>query len=360
MNRIVIIGNGFDLAHGLKTSYPNFISWYCEKRFEEFCTNKTGTSKDVLCSFEMKYGRTCSSYADSFLLHQDLSGMKGFNEIIKDKENIKYSSSHFFTNITKSIETKGWVDIENEYYSMLVRDTIFPSQATDYRFLNIQLEYLRQKLIEYLKGIDEVEVNSIDAIKDKIYRPIKKKEIAVANNNYSGRNPEEISPNNILLLSFNYTKTPLIYLQKEAKATINYIHGNLKFPQSIIFGYGDELDSSYEKLRNINDNECLRNIKSIKYLEADNYRKLLEFTESAPFQICIMGHSCGNSDRTLLNTLFEHKNCISVKPYYYIKGDGTDNHLEIVQNISRNFTDMKLMRDRVVNKMYCEPLTGDN
>ena len=25
-----------------------------------------------------------------------------------------------------------------------------------------------------------------------------------------------------------------------------------------------------------------------------------------------------------------------------------------VQNISRNFTDMKLMRDRVVNKTYCD------
>jgi len=61
--------------------------------------------------------------------------------------------------------------------------------------------------------------------------------------------------------------------------------------------------------------------------------------------------------RTLLNTLFEHKNCISIKPYYYIKQDGTDNYLELVQNISRNFTDMKLMRDRVVNKTYCAPLT---
>ena len=78
--------------------------------------------------------------------------------------------------------------------------------------------------------------------------------------------------------------------------------------------------------------------------------------DSAPYQVCIMGHSCGNSDRTLLNTLFEHKNCLSIKPYYYIKEDGTDNYLDIIQNISRNFTDMKLMRDRVVNKTYCEPL----
>ena len=97
-------------------------------------------------------------------------------------------------------------------------------------------------------------------------------------------------------------------------------------------------------------------MKSIRYMEADNYRKMLEFIESAPFQVCIMGHSCGMSDRTLLNTLFEHENGVSIKPYYYKKEDGTDNYLELVQNIYRNFTDMKLMRDKVVNKMCCEPL----
>ena len=79
-------------------------------------------------------------------------------------------------------------------------------------------------------------------------------------------------------------------------------------------------------------------------------------TESSPFQIYIMGHSCGNSDRTLLHTLFEHKNCISIKPYYHVYEDGTDNYIEIVQNISRSFNDMALMRDRVVNKTYCESM----
>ena len=28
MNRIILIGNGFDLAHGMKTSYGNFIDDY--------------------------------------------------------------------------------------------------------------------------------------------------------------------------------------------------------------------------------------------------------------------------------------------------------------------------------------------
>ena len=97
-------------------------------------------------------------------------------------------------------------------------------------------------------------------------------------------------------------------------------------------------------------------MKSINYLESDNYRKMLDFIESAPFQVTVMGHSCGKSDRTLLNTLFEHRNCVSLKPYYYQKSDGTDNYIELVQNISRNFTDMKLMRDRVVVKPHTAPL----
>ena len=32
MNRIILIGNGFDLAHGLPTRYEDFINWYWEKR----------------------------------------------------------------------------------------------------------------------------------------------------------------------------------------------------------------------------------------------------------------------------------------------------------------------------------------
>lgn len=104
----------------------------------------------------------------------------------------------------------------------------------------------------------------------------------------------------------------------------------------------------------------MKNIKSIRYLESNNYRKMLQFIEAEPYQVYILGHSCGNSDRTLQNTLFEHKNCVSIKPYYYQKDDGSDNYMEIVQNICRNFTDMKLMRDRVVNKTFCEPLPQSN
>jgi hypothetical protein len=127
-------------------------------------------------------------------------------------------------------------------------------------------------------------------------------------------------------------------------------------PDSVIFGYGDELDNKYQEISSLNNNELLKNIKSIRYLEDVNYRNVLEFVESAPFQIYIMGHSCGTSDRTLLNTLFEHPNCVSIKPFYYQNDEGQDNYIEIVQNISRNFSNAQKMRDRVVNKTFCQPL----
>lgn len=69
-----------------------------------------------------------------------------------------------------------------------------------------------------------------------------------------------------------------------------------------------------------------------------------------------MGHSCGNSDRTLLNTLFEHRNCISVKVYYHQREDGTDDYSQLIRNLSRNFNDKAAMRDKVVNKEFCLPL----
>lgn len=164
-------------------------------------------------------------------------------------------------------------------------------------------------------------------------------------------------PDQILLLNFNYTKTANLYLTKTSEFRVNHIHGELDNDKNpIIFGYGDELDDDYKEIAKLNDNDYLKNIKSIRYLETDNYRRLLSFIDSAPFQIYIMGHSCGNSDRTLLNTLFEHKNCVSIKPFYYQKDDGGDNYIELIQNISRNFNDMRLMRDRVVNKSYCRPL----
>ena len=402
MNRIVLIGNGFDLAHGLKTRYEDFINWYCDQRVYGFVGNLSDISSDILCSFQDLRHQVWN--VNAFVNGFNLNHAKGkdiVDHLIKNKEFFKTTMSPFFENIYKSIETKGWVDIENEYYDLLKKYAIKESATDNLHELNIQLQYVQSRLTEYLIRCQQG-ATIISEIGEKIYAPIKMSDISIAGqssviehiqkwwliqndnvlqekaNRYNDKTLIEgvnsykfnlehnvynmeyprlfMLPDVIMLLNFNYTNTTDMYSNNKV-SFVNHIHGVLDKPESMIFGYGDELDDNFKKLLDSNENECLRNVKSIKYQESDNYRNVLAFIESAPFQVCIMGHSCGNSDRTLLNTLFEHKNCISIKPYYYIKQDGTDNYLELVQNISRNFTDMKLMRDRVVNKTYCEPLT---
>lgn len=413
MNRIVLIGNGFDLAHGLKTRYEDFINWYWYDWGIRLLRGEGKTESDGLCSFTLKVNiDVCSwSYFWGYYCKRT-NPLKPWNpneiiNIAKEDKNLcefKYIG-HFLERICQSISTKKWVDIENVYYDLLIQYAKEESPKEKIDELNKQLSYLQEKLIEYLSGLNFQELSINDKIKKKIYAPFCEKDIAIGGkqawdehiqyglkldekgwrhklwqygmdnascmsyvNSFKQKfekgeeilecdKTEFLLPNHIMLINFNYTQTAELYVTPESDFPINYIHGKLDKPESVIFGYGDELDENYKKLENLRECDGLRNIKSIKYLEAENYRKILAFIESEPYQILIMGHSCGNSDRTLLNRLFEHKNCVSIKPYYYIKEDGTNSYLETAQNISRNFTDMNLMRDRVVNKVYCEKLT---
>lgn len=411
MNRLVLIGNGFDLAHGLKTRYEDFINWYWENWGVRLLYGMNRTETDDLCTFKINDGIEVSNWAYAFgWYYQRKNPLIPWdpNVVIQiAKEDTKFcnfSMSPLLERITKSIETKRWVDIENEYYELLKKYALENTQEAQIDALNTQLLCLQEKLVEYLKSIEIPDKLLRTDIRPQIYAPFKIHDISIESqqalinhvksdmeankrsidakhslygNSYSsGRIKsykekflgnivlndeipiELLLPNNIMLLNFNYTHTADLYCKKGYIFTVNQIHGDLNNPKSVIFGYGDELDDDYKTIVNKNENKFLGNIKSIKYLESDNYRRLLSFIESEPYQVLIMGHSCGNSDRTLLNTLFEHKNCVSIKPYYYKWGEGEkdDNYIELVQNISRNFTDMKLMRDRVVNKTYCEPL----
>ena len=435
MNRIILNGNGFDLAHGLRTSYADFINYYWEYWGRRLQGSYLGDDlTDNLCSISQKGEKQlwyCLFPKIDLRQRTNLSPKDAIEMAKNSPDVIAIKKSPFFEDIDKVVETKGWVDIENEFYLWLKK--IFKKSGCKYDSpvpLNEELELIKGKLVKYLKLTEEQIRPELvkDCIRNVIYEPFKAQDISnegkthfekflIDRLEYLMRNDEQrvgsflqrfgysyidrntdietyeqlvtmshespvthdkldrwkhlqyvndgkdivpdcfLWPDQILLLNFNYTKTADLYLTNGSEFKVNHIHGELGNDSNpIIFGYGDELDDDYKEISKLNDNDYLKNIKSIRYLETDNYRKLLSFIDSAPFQIYIMGHSCGNSDRTLLNTLFEHKNCVSIKPFYYEKPDGTDNYIEIIQNISRNFNSMQLMRDRVVNKTYCRPL----
>lgn len=411
MNRLILIGNGFDLAHGLQTHYEDFIKWYWREWGNQLHLSHKSEEEDRFCSFKL-HNTSADWFNALYYLYQIVNPLKPF-DALKMVEQIKQNhvlcdfsiKSPFFQKICDEVtlNTKKWVDIEDIYYSFL-KSGIAPQQVND------DLEYLKIKLIEYLGSLPNTSINPI--IKNQILAPFSKEDIAIGSMdlwkaeiknrlNYKddewerllvGYNPKGTKqysvstiqyyktkytidflsdnfnsinekmcpafylPDNIMMLNFNYTNTADMYFPRVEKFSVIHIHGSLSNPESIIFGYGDERDDEYEALIKKNDNEYLRHIKSFHYLESFNYRKMLEFIELGPYQVCIMGHSCGISDRTLLCTLFEHPNCVSIKPYYYQKDDGTDNYFDLVCSIARNISDPRLMRDRVVRKERCEAL----
>lgn len=354
MNRLVIIGNGFDLAHGLKTSYADFLEWYIND-FINRLENESSTiyDKDPLC--------TVRSRDDYHSVREYLPiGSCSTIEDLEKRTYLRVSRSNLLSNIMNNYKEKGWVDIEEIYYTMLKKyifnDYSIQTKVSKVKELNEQLDFLKRKLIEYLSNI-EIKDNR-ESI-DQIIHSAVDIEHEVVNSMSEAIKLEygvhdKCRPTQIMMLSFNYTSFSKLYCRRLEECL--YIHGSLLDPNTVIFGYGDELDDDYKNIAKCNENEYLKHFKSYKYLERSVYKNVLRFIESDKFQIMILGHSCGNSDRTLLNTLFNHKNCISIKPYYYINDKGEDNYSDLIMNISRSFNDTADMRSKVVDKEHCNEL----
>ena len=432
MNRIILIGNGFDLAHGLPTQYKDFIEHYWAKKVNEikkegkyirFRNDYTGTRNDPVYKDK-----------DIVISYSTPLNASSIPKVIKDffkNEDITVSlvyKNTFLRRIMISYEKKTWVDIEEEYFSAL-NDCIMNNRI-GIDNLNHEFAAIKDALVEYLKekvkveidfpnrmildniysdfNLDDFTKSGVDTIIEDEFQRIlflenrKEKPTVAEKTLYLLRYIHDflpdldstsfktefksllfnkvkaecyfyLLPKQLLFLNFNYTNTQKNYsyfdyfsqysegLKKELKILENetiHIHGRLiDCKNPIIFGYGDEKGKEYLEIENLNDNRFLENVKSIRYLDTDNYKRLLNFIDADKFQIFIMGHSCGLSDRTLLSRLFEHDNCVSIKVFYHQKEDGTDNYSDIVRNISRNFTNKAEMREKVVNKTYCKPLT---
>ncbi|RYJ41536.1 AbiH family protein [Flavobacterium beibuense] len=410
MNRLVIIGNGFDLAHGLPTGYCDFIDWYWEKVIEHFKGLVNSSYSDNLIEVDFYFKSISRKISEvDYKIVKDYSSFKSFIEKYSEAYELKYKDKHdrcylkynnsFFENICSKREIKNWVDIENEYFKIL-KVLVTPDQTVKYsgdiKQLNQEFEQVKNLLENYLhekiyKGYDfTIHNNKINQICELFnvmnrftdwnkfreeFSKSDRKEIQSYYNKLKEYNlgetyhisnfirSQEIEIEN-LFLNFNYTSTVKCYMDNMRNSNANYygtntllhIHGELNNPKNKMnFGFGDEMDNDYKKIEDKDDNEYLRNIKSFQYLQNPNYRKLLDFVERDKFQVYIMGHSCGLSDRILLNTIFEHQNCRSIKLFFYQNGD-KDNFTDIIQNISRHFNKKKMMREKIVNKTLCTPL----
>ena len=160
MNRLVIIGNGFDLAHGLKTSYGDFINYYINNMVSIF--NKNHLYEDNLISLEY-HSASFQNVKTHSLLNFDFedidNSFKNYKKLMHQPKNIKCKvKSKLFSKII-SHSACNWVDIEKLYFDCLKTCKINNNFIVDeVNKLNTELSFLKQELIKYLTKVTTKEI----------------------------------------------------------------------------------------------------------------------------------------------------------------------------------------------------------
>jgi abortive infection AbiH-like protein len=168
MNKLFLIGNGFDLAHGLKTRYTDFIVWYLNKVLTKL--RETPEHNDGLIRIYRQGYTGPINYVPT---------IQSFNyEIKRNALTIEYKHP-FIQKLINSAQEYNWVDIESEYYAELIRlyQNMEAKNTTDVslvierlKALNICFDFIKKELVEYLHEIE----NTPKSINEEIYMHIQK------------------------------------------------------------------------------------------------------------------------------------------------------------------------------------------
>ena len=368
MNRLILIGNGFDLAHGLKTDYNSFIVWYLTECFSDAQINTSYDDelieiRSLLPGPEFRIGHISSVSQLIEYYYENGLGILFYNDEFRfpDSGNIYDNpfkikiKSNLLRTLISSCQSSNWVDIENEFYNEL--KNILSERGSQkinlLKDLNGSLAAIIRNLEQYLSLIMPTSICHG-------YQKIFESEFIFSD--FVGKlstSRYDVLPQKSVILNFNYTRTIEKYFESDSgikPIEINYIHGVIEdIENPIIFGFGDELDADYNKIELEKINAFFKYIKSFWYFKTSNYHKLIRFIEANEFQVYILGHSCGLSDRTMLNMIFEHNNCKSIKIYYYQNPQG-NNFENLTQEISRHFKDKAAMRRKIIPFDKSQPM----
>ena len=365
MNRLIIIGNGFDLSHNLNTSYQDFLVDYLTESIKAFENNSVFEDELISFSINPKFNNDLTelisnnitdleSILKNVLINWNLIPHHyGFSDRYAQYFQVNYKSE-FFKQI---LEDKKWSDIEKYYFEYLLKNT---KDNVHIQNLNKHFDFLQTKFSNYITKINKsinnyyrnelvqnhliekcFESTSSSTYKQKFGKVEEGSEVL----------KERCFPQKFLFLNFNYTSLLSKYLGlmefNSKNFSHNQIHGEIESnPNSIIFGYGDDSHPEYSNLENEDNDDLLKNIKSFYYPAKPHYNELIDFVENDVFEVYIIGHSLGLSDRVLLKTIFENENCKSIRLFHR----GTqESHFKKCISISRHFKDKISMRRKIVD-----------
>lgn len=303
MHNLIIIGNGFDLAHNLETSYPQFLKYIVDSN-----------------NYKAKH-------LDLFLRQLN----KSYEELLNQTDNLSvYLSDTVKNNLLKILIQKfflmNWSDVEEMYFEQL--NNIAKENATykNPESLNEEFEQIKSVLSQYLLNQENksFKIESYDAMFNAL------------------------DDENTLILNFNYTKTiDRLYSSSLTKSKMLYFHGKIDTVNNpIVFGYAASHEDS-RKLIEKNNNQYMKNIKKHLYKRTANEAKLAKYlNDHNQISVLILGHSCGLSDKLILNQILTHEKVEKIRTFYFEK---YENYFDTMVNVDRIMNDDEKFRKRVID-----------
>ncbi|MBE7653497.1 AbiH family protein [Tenacibaculum finnmarkense] len=346
-NLIVIIGNGFDLAHGLKTSYNDFANYYLNEviitKVFDFENNKQFLNKELLLYLNQNgtvffSDLSTESTDDKFLnnlayLIQQNETNKVSTFLNSNNEYVKLLISNELLGKLYSNSFENWFDIEQAYYEELKDIYTFPKENhnEELDILNKNLQEIKESLKKYLN--------------DKI-KPTRNTSV---NNSFE---KHFIGRKKVSFINFNYTNTIENYTNSSLGRNNIHIHNSLS--EDIIFGYGDDTDEIYQQMKASKNNNFLKYFKTFDYLKSKNYRKVLnQLATFDKYDVLVIGHSLGGTDKTILKTILDDNACQNIE---LLKRSDLENEqlkaanlFELYANLARIFDSEAFLREKVIS-----------
>lgn len=347
MRHVLIIGNGFDIANGMPTKFTDFANHLLEEVLIPDLKNNIhniSNSKyfnDILDNY--KTGRvfdTSSGIKYSLVELLESFSQKRFRDALLNQKLLflEHLKNNFLYQLYKEFHTY-WFDIESTYFKRIssIRRSIDPTNINPDRIralelLNQEFDEIKSLLKEYLSGLKIEPSNSLAIfLKNLIH-------------SNATRNDE------LMIINFNYTRTVLTFDLGKVMSNYIDIHGNLG--TEIIFGWGNDKDSSYLEIKECGIDEFMKNFKTHQYSINDNYQYIhnILIENANPFEVHVLGHSLGQTDKSLLQEIMESENCLRINLYKRADKYNSDIENDFDQiEVRKEFTKLTMALSRIID-----------
>lgn len=389
--KILIIGNGFDLAHELPTCYYDFLK-FCEK----ILLVKGNHSDSDINNFS-------SQFEEDFNIHIKQQIMEIYSTSNSIKTSVKYNYEYvneiyscihknswylYFLDIWNNHTIKGidWIDFESEMSEIInLIDSTYVELNSEFGRVNgNNLTILREfdyvsipiKLYNFLKYVKTnwqrkyAKVSDLrEVLYDDLNKLIRALEIYlddfVGRINITKKSPDIQTINPDYIINFNYTNTYEKVYGNNKKCDIFYVHGNCDASRNIkennmVLGIDDYDNKKINftifkkfaqrilKGNGIKDQQYLeeieKNYKDIKGVIHGNDDPKKTFPDNIA-EIYVYGHSLDKTDKDILKEFFCSP-ATAVKIYCHNEGSKG--------NLLSNMIDL-IGKEVLLEKIYQEP-----